>query len=99
MKTKSVREAMAYAADHQVPDADPIDTPMWHLLCLQLFEVANNPQVKVRGSLNRATRAQRMILDRMVGRRRAGTHPVEAGKKQVDFVDLTAGLIQGGSDE
>jgi hypothetical protein len=35
-----------------------------------------------------------MILDRLVGKRRAGSHPATRTEVQIDFVDLTSGAIQ-----
>lgn len=93
-KHKSVRDALQYAADHPEMKTAPIDTPVWELVARILFDIANTPNANVRGSMARATRAQKMITDRLVGNRRAGTHPVRAKRQQVTFVDLTAGKIE-----
>lgn len=94
MKHRGVREALKYVADHPTPSTDaPIDTPVWELIGRTLFEVANTPDAKVRGSLARATKAQKMISDRLVGTRRPGTHPVVRRETGINFVDLTAGEV------
>lgn len=96
MAHKTIREALEYVTRHPVPVADPIDMPVWEHIARALFDLANNPNPKVRGGMARATRAQSMILDRMVGQRRAGTKPVSGAAQQVTFVDLTVGLVDGG---
>ena len=93
-KHKSVREALQYVADHPEMTTAPIDTPVWELVSRILFEIASKPDARVRGSMARATKAQKMISDRLVGTRRPGTHPAQAKKQQVSFVDLTAGAIE-----
>lgn len=92
--SKSIREALKYVSDHPEPQGDPLDMPVWEHVCRALFEHAHNPNPKVRGSMARATKAQEMILDRMVGKRRPGSRPISGGKTQVEFEDLTAGAIE-----
>jgi len=96
VKNISVQQALQFVADHPVPATDVVlDLPVFELVARSLFEIANGPDARVRGSLARTTRAQRMILDRLVGRRAAGTHP--ATKKrgdEVEYVDLTVGVIR-----
>ncbi|GEP27956.1 hypothetical protein CLE01_25540 [Cryobacterium levicorallinum] len=62
-------------------------------MCRKLFELANSPDKKVRGSMARATKAQKIILDRLVGRRRPGTHPAQVQVDAINFIDLTVGVI------
>ena len=95
MLHKTIRESLQFVADHPVPVDDPLDMPVWEHISRALFELANNPNPKVRGAMTRATRAQQMILDRLVGQRRAGSRPLNGGQATVSFVDLTAGLIEG----
>ena len=90
---KTVRQALQYVADHPELTTAPIDTPMWELIARILFELANNPDPKVRGSMARATRAQKMIADRLVGTRRRGTHPSQLRRQEVLFRDLTRGEL------
>jgi hypothetical protein len=64
---------------------------VYELVCQALFQVANSPDSNVRGSFAKANRAQKLILNRMVGRRRPGTHPAQTRSEEIEFVDLTAG--------
>ena len=91
---KEVSDALQFVADHPEAAKEPIETPCWELIARQLFHVANSPDKRVRGSMARATRAQKMLLDRMVGRRRPGTHPAQASTEGIDFTDLTVGVLE-----
>lgn len=93
---KTVKEALAYVAKHPDMTTDPIDTPVWELVARILFDIANNPNPRIRGSLTRATKAQKIIADRLVGTRRAGTHPAQVREQQLMFVDLTQRQVQPG---
>jgi hypothetical protein len=87
---KSIAEALQYVADHPVGStAAPIDAPVYELVCHALFQVANSPDASVRGSYAKANRAQKLILNRMVGRRRPGTHPAQTRTEEIEFIDLT----------
>jgi hypothetical protein len=93
-RTKTIREALQHHADHpRHLDTLTITDPAWEHIAARLYWVANHPDARVRGSMGRATRAQKMILDRMVGRRRPGTHPAQASNESIEFVDLTAGVL------
>lgn len=95
MAAVSVRQSLDFVATHPEPATDVLlELPVWELVARSLFEIANTPDQKVRGSMVRATRAQKMILDRMVGLRRAGSHPAATGDTQVEFVDLTVGVLE-----
>jgi hypothetical protein len=90
MKTVSIQQALQQVADHPVmTDDNLLEKKVHELVCRSLFEIANEPQVKVRGSLTKANVARDMIFTRLVGRRRAGSHPATRVKVEVDFVDLT----------
>ena len=89
---KTVREALQHVADNPESTRDPIDTPVWELIARILYDHANSPDARVRGSLARATRAQKMISDRLVGTRRAGTHPAQAREQTVMLKDLTGAI-------
>lgn len=94
MVNVSIQQALKYVADH--PDFDPDDTlitPVWELVGRVLYQMANSPDPKKRGSMSRATRAQKMILNRMVGVRRSGTHPVARSEEEIQFIDLTMGEL------
>ena len=74
MKSKSVPEALEYVAQHPPQSFEPtVDMPTWEIIGQLLYLIANSGNPRHRGSVNRATRAQKMIWDRKVGRRRAGT--------------------------
>lgn len=93
-KHKTIAEALQYVADHPQPSTSiTIDMPVWELVSRKVFDVANHPDKRVRGSMSRATRAQRLIYDRLVGRRRPGTHPAQVKTDEIDFVDLTVGVL------
>lgn len=88
MKSKSIKQALEHAANN--PDAVlDLDAPVYVHVAHALFDIANRPDPKVRGSMARATRAQKLILDRMVGLRRSGTHPAVAKDDTIEFLDLT----------
>lgn len=100
MSTKSVREALAWVAAHPVQEGPPIDAPCWELIGRALFKIANSPDAKARGSMARATKAQRIIADRLVGTRRPGTAPAVRREHTIEFRDLTAGSLEaGGGDD
>lgn len=90
VKTISIQQAMQMVADNpQMSDDNLLEHKVHELVCRTLFEIANEPQVKVRGSMAKANVARNMIFTRLVGRRRAGSHPATKQKAEVQFVDLT----------
>ena len=94
-RTKSIGEALQHVADHPVSSSQiPLEMPIWELVSRELFKIANSPDARVRGSMARATKAQKIILDRLVGKRRPGTHPANATVEAIDFVDLTIGVLE-----
>jgi hypothetical protein len=100
MKTVSVRQALQHVADYPVPlDDEMIQWPVHEHIARALYTIANNPDASVRGSMGRANKARKMILDRLVGRRRSGSHPATRNHVSIDFVDLTGGEIGAGADE
>ena len=99
MKSKSVPEALVYVAQHPPQSFEPtVDMPTWEIIGQLLYLIANSGNPRHRGSVNRATRAQKMIWDRKVGRRRAGTHPATVQAEEIEFEDLTIGSIGSGND-
>nr|DAL38062.1 MAG TPA_asm: hypothetical protein [Caudoviricetes sp.] len=74
-------------------DTDPIDRPVHQLIAEALYKLANTANPKKRGSLRQATAAQRIILDRTVGKRLPGSNPAARSEVRINFVDLTAGAI------
>jgi hypothetical protein len=90
----TIRQALQHVADHPVLKSDRIiDLPIHELVARTLFEIANGAQAGDRGSLHRANIARGMIFDRMVGKRRAGSHPATRREHAVEFADLTAGEV------
>lgn len=76
----------------------PINSPTHVLIAESLFRIANSPDPKKRGSVRRATQAQKMIMDRMVGIRLPGSNPAAKSSSKLDFVDLTTPALGGSSD-
>lgn len=95
MKTVGIREALQRVADDPVmaDDTEVIQLPAHELVCRNLFEIANQPDANQRGSLMRANKARKLIMDRLVGKRRAGSHPATKTKVEIDFIDLTGGEL------
>ena len=75
-------------------DMDMIATPVYELIGFTLFDIANSGDVRVRGSIRRSTRAQKIIMNRMVGLRRPGSRPVTRENDGLEFVDLTVGVLE-----
>lgn len=95
MKPVTIRQALQAVADNpEMRDDELIQVPVHELVCRNLFEIANRPDASQRGSMARANKARKMILDRLVGKRRAGSHPATRVEVSIDFVDLTAGALE-----
>lgn len=95
MKHLTVQQALQLVADNPELQTDEITQVRVHeLVCRSLFEIANKPDATVRGSLARANKARKMILDRLVGKRRAGSHPATRHEVPIEFVDLTTGALE-----
>lgn len=90
MKIVTIRQALQNVADYpQLMTDELIQVPVHELVARALFEIANRPDANERGSMARANKARKMIMDRMVGKRRPGSHPATKNVVSVDFVDLT----------
>jgi hypothetical protein len=99
MKQITIRQALQHVADYPEPVTDEvINAPVHELVCRTLFDIANRPDSSVRGSHTRANRARKMILDRMAGRRRAGTKPQVPKGTSLQFHDLTGGELDAGQE-
>lgn len=100
-KAVSIRQALQAVADNPVMETDEvIQVHVHELVCRALFEIANRPDASVRGSMARANKARKMILDRLVGKRRAGSHPATRSDIPIEFEDLTAvPEVEGPPDE
>ena len=75
-------------------DMDMIATPVYELIGFTLFDIANSGDARIRGSIRRSTRAQTIIMNRMVGLRRPGSRPITRENDGLEFVDLTVGVIE-----
>ena len=75
-------------------DMDMIGTPVYELIGFTLFDIANSGDARIRGSIRRSTRAQKIIMNRMVGLRRPGSSPITRENDGLEFVDLTMGVIE-----
>jgi len=96
----TIRQALQQVADYpRLIDDDLIQLPAHELVCRALFEIANNPDASQRGAMARANKARKMIMDRLVGKRRAGSHPATRKQVSINFVDLTGGEIGDGQEE
>jgi len=90
-KHKTIKQALDYVGENPTwPTTPPLDMPVWEIVARNLFDIANTPDVRVVGSMARATRAQKIIMNRTTGTRRAGTHPAQRASKQIEFKDLTS---------
>lgn len=95
MAHTSIRQALQRVAAGKISSDAPIEAPVHELVSLALFDIANHPDPKVRGTMRRATRAQKIILDRMVGKRLPGSNPAAKKNVEINFVDLTVSEIEG----
>lgn len=96
IKHKTVKEALEFVARHPEPTGMPIEMPIWELVCRQVFQAAT--VVGGNGvTMKRSVAAQKIVFDRLAGKRKAGTHPAVAkGKRELKVLDLTK---FGGQDE
>ena len=89
-KTVTIRHALQHVADNPVVNTDMLlDVPAYELVSRTLFEIANGAQLDDRGSQAKANIARKLIFDRLVGKRRAGTHPATRKEVALQFRDLT----------
>lgn len=100
MKHVSVRQALHKVADYPVMlEEDVLQVPAHELVSRTLFDIANRPDPMVRGSMTRANKARKILMDRLVGRRRAGTHPATRNHVAVEFIDMTGAELEAGNDD
>lgn len=98
MRKMTVREALQHVADYPQPVSDDVVTMhTGELIARTLYDLANKPDANVRGSLGRANRARRLIMNYLAGRRRAGTQPHVKRQEQLQMHDLTGGEVTDGS--
>ena len=95
MGKMSIREALLHVVNHPEPDTDIVlDVPVSELVARTLYDIANDPNTRVRGALSRSRRAQKIIANRTAGLRKAGTRPATQKVVDVAFVDLTQGVLE-----
>lgn len=96
-KTVTIRQALQHVADNPYPSTEVmLDIPAHELVSRTLFEIANGASVGDTKSQSKANVARKLIFDRLVGKRRAGSHPATRSQAQVEFVDLTAKQVTDG---
>lgn len=93
---KTVRETLLHVAAYPDPVTDEVLVMhTGELIARTLFDIANKPDASVRGSMSRANKARKIILDRMDGKRRPGTGPQQKQEDVLTMRDLT-GVSNGG---
>lgn len=89
-KVVTIRQALQHVADNPVVNTDMLlDVPAYELVCRTLFDIANGAELDDKGKLSRANGARKLIFDRLVGKRRPGTHPATRKEVALQFRDLT----------
>lgn len=97
MQKRTVREALQFVADYPQPiDDEVITMHTGELIARTLYDIANKPDASQRGSMTRANKARKLIMDRLAGRRRAGTQPHQKQVVRLRMNDLTGGAITDG---
>ena len=95
MAEVSIRDAIRQVAENPEPATDIVlDVPVSELVARTLYDIANDPNTRVRGALSRSRRAQKIIANRTAGLRKAGTRPATQKVVEVEFVDLTQGVLE-----
>jgi len=99
MQKRTVREALQHVADYPQPVNDEVITMhTGELIARTLYDIANKPDANVRGSMARANKARRLIMNYLAGRRRVGTAPHQKQTATLRMTDLTGGEISGNGD-
>lgn len=89
-KHVSIHQSLQYVADHpDLATSDILSLPAHELISRTLFQIANDAQLHDKKSLARANTARTMIFQRLVGKRRAGSHPATRKTTSLQFKDLT----------
>ena len=98
-KVVTIRQALQHVADNPTVNTDVmLEVPAHELVCRTLFQIANGADLVDKGSQARANVARKLIFDRLVGKRRVGTHPATKHEVSLEFNDLTVSQL-GGSDD
>jgi hypothetical protein len=86
----TIQQSLQQVADNpRLPTDDLIAVPVHLLISYTLFEIANGAELDDKKSMARANTARTMIFQRLVGRRRAGSHPATRKSNELKFKDLT----------
>lgn len=97
MQKRTVREALQHVADYPVAlDDEVILMHTGELIARTLYDIANKPDANVRGSMARANKARRLIMNYLAGRRRVGTEPHQKSVVRLQMNDLTGGQVTDG---
>ena len=98
-KVITIRQSLQHVADNPLFDTDRmLELPAHELVCRTLFQIANGADLDNKESQSKANVARKLIFDRLVGKRRAGTHPATRRAVSLRFHDLTTSQI-GDSDD
>ena len=90
MRQVTIRQALQHVADNPDLETDDIINMKVHeLVSRNLFDIANGANMSERGSMSRANVARKMIFDRLVGKRKPGSHPATRKQRGIEFHDLT----------
>jgi len=90
MRQVTIRQALQHVADNPDLETDDIISMKVHeLVSRNLFDIANGANMSERGSMSRANIARKMIFDRLVGKRKPGSHPATRKQRGIEFHDLT----------
>jgi len=91
-KFKTIKQALQYVQQNPGWPSDRItdrmDMPAWEMMSRNIFDMASI-RPSNRTEMNMATRAQKILLDRLGGTRRMGTNPAVRKDKALQIVDLT----------
>lgn len=91
-KFKTVRQALIYVKDNPGWPSDRVtdrfEMPAWEMMARNIYDMASLRPAN-RTEMNMATRAQKILLDRLGGTRRMGTNPAVRRNSRPQIVDLT----------
>jgi len=91
-KFKTIKQALTYVKDNPGWPSDRVtdrmNMPAWEMMSRNIFDMASM-RPETRSEMNMATRAQKILLDRLAGTRRMGTNPAVRQKNALQIVDLT----------
>lgn len=90
----TIRQSLQHVADNPMVDMDRmLELPAHELVCRTLFQIANGADLTDKSSQSRANVARKLIFDRLVGKRRAGTSPATRAQAGLEFHDLTTAEV------